>query len=239
MKRHDEEIDKEMDEILEETHTPVSETEEVKTEEDYLKEVVEEDDLEEKKTPLSHTLMMFASAILLLSTAGVIAWGYTDVQKERENAMNELRLPEGKPVSIQEEEQPKEKVEKTAGLSYEEASVKLEDPMNRYAEHATRTDEMSMKFMEDPNVAYTTEWKMDYQSEMKQLREANAEIQGIIQQTESNVLNETGAMFNDGIEIAQVRYEAIVEKDKEKLAHSFMLMKELNDKMPEYISWFE
>lgn len=216
MKRHDED------------QTNLEELEEIRKEdyEEYLDEPAEE---AEAGQPLSHILMVILSVTLLLSTIGAIAWGYTEVQRERKESMTQLTLPSGKEVVLP-EEKPVQAKEDEPSLSYDEAIGLMEKPVKRFEEHATKTDELAMEFLEDITKMRTTEWKMDYQSHMKQLRVSYAEIETIANQTESGVFDGYTSMLRDLIEIADVRYEAIAEQDAEKFMHAIQLAKELEKK---------
>lgn len=219
MKRHDEE------KLPVDGHEDV----EIKKEdyEEYLDTEVEE--AEPEKQSIAHVLLIVASTLLLLSTIGVIAWGFADVQKERREVMGELQMQEGKAV-VYDASSPKEQVANADTLSYEEASELMEEPVKRFEEHANRTDELSMEFFQNIDQIRTTEWKMDYQSQMKQLRLAYADIEAIANKTESGVFDEYASMLRDLIEIADVRYEAIAEKDAKKFMHAIELSKELEKK---------
>lgn len=216
MKRHDEEknTQEQQEEIRKEDY------------EEYLDEPADEE--VEESHPLS-ILMIIASVILLLSTIAVIAWGYNDVQRERKESMAQLTLPSGKEV-VMPEETPVQSKEEKPSLSYDEAIALIEQPAKRFDEHAMKTDELAMEFFEDITKMRTTEWKMDYQGHMKQLRVAYAEIESVANQTESGVFDSYTSMLRDLIEIADVRYEAIAEQDAEKFMHAIKLAKELEKK---------
>lgn len=206
---------------------------------EFLAETDEEDLEEEIQEPFFYKIIMIVAALVFLITVGVMTWSYLDVQSERKNALERLSMQKGEAVKLTKTEKKSDKKEKNKKLTVAEAQKQMKKPFERLEEHVMATDEMSEKFLKDPEIAYTTEWKMDYQSHMKEIREANAELQTIIANTEDDVYKNYGQMFNKVVEFTSVRYEAIVEKDQEKLIHASTLVEEFQEDLPDAIKWFE
>jgi len=200
------------------------------------------DDSEEEvevQEPFFYKIIMVAAAFFFLITVGVMTWGYVDVQNERKASLESLSMQKGEAVKLPKhaEEHIKKTTEKK--LSFAEAQKQMKKPMERFKEHVNKTDEMSEKFLKDPNIAYTTEWKMDYQSHMKEIRESNGELQNIISQTEDGVLKDYSTPLNKVVEFTAIRYEAIVEKDQEKLLPALNIAKEVEKNLTASVKWFK